>query len=218
MKGTRAERAVPGPQRWSYRTYVIHERATPFGRRFEVLSPQEELVFLCRAKRSDAKLVFQAGPDDGAELFRLEPKKVRQFQRSFVAVDGLTGQPFGEVRKKTYVPQKKAEWFIFDQEGTLVGLFTETAPPASLLRRIVPVDRLFQKAWALHWGQTVAGTLEPRPAIVGEKLELDLKFDARDEIDRRLALGAAVALRADAHRPGKEPVKASWTPDAEGEP
>lgn len=212
MKGKRAETApIPGPQRWKFRNYSIHERALPFGRRFEVRTPDEELVLYCRAKRSDPRLVFYADGEEATELFRFEPKKVRQFQRSYDAIDARSGQLFGQVRKRVYAPLEKVEWFILDEEGAQVGLVTETAASPSLLRRILPVDRFLPKAWAIHWGQFVAGTLQPKLGVMGERLDLDLRFDTRDEIDRRLVLGTVIALRADARRaekpPKPEPVK-----------
>jgi len=204
MKGKRAS-TVPlaGPQRWQYRNYAILERAAPFGRRFEVRSPKEELVLLCRPRRSDPRLVFYGDEDEAVELYRFEPKTVRQFQRSYEAVDPVTNRAFGQVRKRVYAPSQKAEWFLYDADGHEVGLVTETAPSPSLLRRILPMDRFLPKAWAIHWGQAIAGTLQPKLGVMGERLELDLRFDTRDEIDRRLVLGVAIALRSDLRRPEK---------------
>lgn len=204
---------VPGPQRWRYRNYSIHESVLPFGRRFDVRTPNDEVVFYCRPRRSDPRLTFYADEDEAVELFRLEPKKVRQFQRSYEAIDPAASQPFGQVRKRLYQPLGKAEWFIFDGDGTQVGLITETAPSPSLLRRFLPMDRFLPKAWAVHWGQIVAGTLQPKLGVMGERLELDLRFDTRDEIDRRLVLGAAVALRVDLKH-SEKPQKPEPAPDA----
>lgn len=203
MKGKRAAAPVPGPQRWGYRTYSIQERLLPFGRRFEVRSPSNELVLFCRAKRGAPQIVFYADEEERAELFRLDARPVRQFQRSYDVVDALTGKKFGELRKRVYEPSHKVEWFILDAEGNQAGLLTETAPPPSLIRRLLPMDRFLPKSWALHWGQAIAGTLQPRIGLMGERLELDLKFDAKDEIDRRLALAAAIALQTDQGKPEK---------------
>lgn len=201
MKSKRASApAAPGPLRWSYREYSIHDRPSPTGRRFEVRSPNDELVLYCRLRRSEPRLVFFADEKETSELFRLEPRPVRQFQRAYDVVDSLSGTVFGQIRKRVYEDLKKSEWFILNPEGEQLGLVTETAPEPSLLRRIVPMDRLFSKAWALHWGQSIAGVIHPRASLVGDKLEVNLKFDARDEIDRRLALGTAVAMRADPHQ------------------
>lgn len=202
------ERAAPasptvGPLRWSYRSYFVHERATPFGRRFEVLSPKDELVLFCRAKRSDSQLVFFADAEEKTELFRLQEEEVKppkRFERVLKATDSLSGRPFVRFGKKTYPPSHKVEWFILNPEGDTLGLVTETAPDPSLLRRLVPVEGIFSKAWALHWGQAVAGTIQPRAGLVGERLEVDLSLDTKDEIDRRIALSLVVAMRVDAHR------------------
>jgi hypothetical protein len=199
MKGRRASSAAPGPQRWKYRQYSILERR-PLGRRFEVRSPNQELVLVCRSKAADPSLVFYADDDGSAELFRFVPQQVRQFQQAYEAVDALTQRKFGEVRKRVYEPSGTTEWFVFDADGNQIGLVTQTASSPSLLRRLLPVERATTKAWALHWGQTVAGTVEPHPGLIGERVDLDLKYDARDEVDRRLALGVAIALRADLHR------------------
>jgi hypothetical protein len=216
MKGKRATtQPMPGPQRWKYRNYSIHEGALPFGRRYEVRSPQDELILVCRSRRSDARLLFFADEKESVELFRFEPRTVRQFHRSYEAVDSLTGQPFGLVRKRSYAPTRKVEWFVFDTDANQIGLITETAASPSLLRRILPMDRFLPKAWAVHWGQAIAGTLQPKLGVMGERLELDLRFDTRDEIDRRLVLGTAVALRADLRRPEKTEKPAPEAKDAE---
>jgi len=209
MKGRRATAGnVPGPQRWGFKTYSIHERVMPFGRRFEVQGPNDEPVLYCRAKRGAQRLVFHADAKRSTELFRLEARKVRQFQRAYDAVDGFTGNKFGEVRKRVYEPASKAEWFLLDAEANQLGLLTETAPPPSLIRRLLPMDRFLPKSWALHWGQSIAGTLQPKAGLMGERLELDLKFDARDEIDRRLAIAAAIAMRTDQGK-AEKPEKAA---------
>lgn len=202
MTDAPASRAsTAGPARWGFREYSVHERPTPFGRRFEVRSPDDQVVLFCRAKRNDPRLVFFADEAESQELFRFEPHAVPRFERSYRAVDALSGQAFAEVRKMVYQPLEKSEWFIVDPEGDPVGMVTETAPEPSLLRRLVPVERLFPKAWAIHWGQSIAGTIQPRPGLVGERLDIDLSLDKRDEIDRRVVLGITVALRSELRRP-----------------
>lgn len=199
MKGRPAADPLPGPMRWSYRSYSVLEKGTAFGRRFEVRSPKDELVLFCRFKKSEPRITFWSDEQESRELFRLEPTKVRLYQRAWEAFDPLTQRPFGQVRKKVYEPTEKVEWFIFNPDGEQLGLLTETAPEQTLLRRILPVERLFSKAWALHWGQSIAGAVQPKPTLVGDRLEVDLGFDHKDEIDRRLALATVIAARADAH-------------------
>ncbi len=194
-----ASPSIPGPLRWGFRQYLVSERPTPTGRRFEVRSPQDDTVLFCRVKRSDPGLVFFADDEDATELFRLEPRHVRPFQRSYEAVDSTTGMSFGQIRKRVYEPQKKTEWFLFNPDGEQIGLVTETAADPTLLRRLLPVDRLHSKAWALHWGQSIGGKIQPRPGFMGERCDVDLSLDTKDEIDRRLVLGATIALRADPH-------------------
>lgn len=189
--------AMAGPLRWGYRQYALIERRSPGGRRFEVRSPKDELVLLCRIRNRDDEMVFFADEKGTQELFRMEAKTVRLFDRAFDVIDPVSKKPFAEIRKKYYKPLRKSEWFIHDPDGELVGMVTETAPESSLLRRLIPVDRLFPKAWALHWGQAIGGIIQPRMGFINERLDINLGLDTKDEIDRRVAIAVTVALRAD---------------------
>lgn len=197
----RRSRPVPlaGPLRWSYRQYSITERASPRGRRYEVRSPTDELVLFCRFRRADPMLSFFGDDQEKIPVFRFEPKKVRRFARSYSVVDAITERPFADVHKRVYEPDEKEEWFLFNLEGEQIGMVIETAREPTLLRRLVP-GRLSPRAWALHWGQSIGGTIQPKKGLVGERIEVDLTLDTRDAIDRRLALGVAVAIRAEQHK------------------
>jgi len=198
MSAARSQTASAGPHRWSYRVYLVSERATrSLGRRFEVRSPKNELVATCKTKRSDPHLVFFADDGEKQELFRLDPTTVRLFDRAYDVIDGLSGRPFAQIRKKMYKPLDKTEWFLYNVDNELIGMVTETAPQSGFLRRILPVDRFLPKAWALHWGQSICGIIQPRLGVVGEKLEINLSLDKKQEVDRRLAIAVAVALRAE---------------------
>lgn len=200
--------SVPGPRRWAYRLYEVAERPTPFGRRFESYTSEEELVFVVRARKADSVVAFLTEEDDGEVLFTLEPdKRVRQFQKCLKLVDGATKNSFGQIRKKVYEPSGKSEWFLFNRDAEEVGLVTETAADPSLLRRLVPVDRIFPKAWAVHWRQTVAGKIQPKPTLLGDRHMVDLRMDKKDEIDRRIVLATLVALRLDLHAKDEKRVR-----------
>jgi len=210
MEKTRApDLPAGGPQRWKFRKYSVWERPTPFGRRFEVRSPDGSLVLFCKSRRSDPRLVFFTDESESAQIFRFEPKPLRHYQRAFEVVDAFTDRVFGQLRKKVYGPLKKEEWFILGPEGETLGLVSETAPRPNIVTRFLPVTQFWKRPWALTWGQTIAGTIQPRRSLMGERVDVDLGLDMKDEIDRRLVLGVVVAMRRDHHAGGnhKKPAK-----------
>lgn len=205
MKKARPETAVSpvGPGRWSFRLYHIFERPSAKGRRYEIRTPSNELVALCRIrKRSDSVSMF-ADEDETLEILRFKPKTVRQYAAAFDAYDTTSNRPIGEFRKKLYRPLKKSEWFIFNPDGEPVGMVLEAPPPPTVLGRFVP-SGLRPKSFELHWGQTIAGRISRKRLLVGmDRVQVDLSLDKKEAIDRRLALGVAVLMRDD-ERNGKD--------------
>lgn len=198
MKKSRASVSTPaGPLRWSFRTYKVHERVTPFGRRFEVRGPDDEPVAFCRAKRGEKGLRFFSDEEESEELFQMEPKKVRLYASSYEVLDARGGRKFAEVRKKEYKPVDRSEWFILDEEGNPLGMLTESSAQRSFLWRLLNMRGGAKGPWALHWGQAIAGKVESSGSLMGEELILDLSLDREDAIDRRLALAVTVAMRVD---------------------
>lgn len=194
---------MAGPLRWGFRKYVVSEHSSPFGRRFEVHTTNKELVAYCPLKRGDDRFVFYADENATEELFRLQPKRVRQFARGYEVEDARTGNRFGEIRKKEYKPLKKHEWFLFNPDGEPLGMVTEATPAPSLLRRLLPVEPFSAKAWQVHWGQQICGSIRPEPTWLGVRMVLDLNLDVKDQIDRRLALALVVAMNADEYLSGR---------------
>lgn len=168
---------------------------TARGRRYEIRTPTKELVAMCRARRGSDALTFFADEKESQELFRFEPKSVRQYAAAYDLVDGPTGRTIGEFRMKVYRPLKKSEWFIFNPEGEPIGMVTEAAPPPTLLGRLLPMIRRRGKSFEVHWGQAVGGRISRGWALLGlDHTEVDLSLDKHDAVDRRLALGVAILV------------------------
>lgn len=198
MKGPREGETVPaGPQRWSFRQYVISGHASPRGHRFDIHGPQGQLVAVCRMRRGESDVSFAGDGDGREELFRLHAKQVRQFAVAYDVIDARSQRPIGELRKKEYKTLDKSEWFIFSPEGEALGMVVEAAPKPSLLRQLVPLESMFRKSWQLHWGQQIAGYIRPRAKLLGDQAVVSLEMDTKDVIDRRLALGLAVLVHAE---------------------
>ena len=197
-----------GPGRWGYRVYHIVERATPRGRRYEIQTPEKELVAACRIRKDAKAISFFADARESQEILRFKPKAVRQYASAFEVVDSQSGRPIGEFRKKVYPPLGKSEWFIFNPEGDPVGMVTETAPD-SWIGRLLSLGASRPRAFELHWGQTVGGRISRRRMLLGtDHTQVDLSLDKKDAIDRRLALGLAV-LVGDDEKNGERAVAAA---------
>jgi hypothetical protein len=197
MKKTRSKAQTPvGPGRWNLRLYEISERAGPRARRYEVRSPEDDLVALCRIKRGEPETISVfADEDEETELMRLEPKTLRQYAAAYDVHDSVAGKTIGEFRKKVYRPLRKSEWFIFNAEGDPLGMVTESAANSGFLGRLLPLPGSRTKSFDVHWGQSIAGRISRKGLFGMEKTELDLSLDKRQEIDRRLAIGVAVLVR-----------------------
>ncbi|MBI2077771.1 MAG: hypothetical protein HYT80_05280 [Euryarchaeota archaeon] len=173
-----------GPGRWGYRVYNIVERPTPRGRRYEIHTPERELVAACRIRKDAQAISFFADTKESQEIV-------------FEVVDSQSGRPIGEFRKKVYPPLGKSEWFIFNPDGDPVGMVTETASD-SWVGRLLSMGASRPRAFDLHWGQAIGGKISRRRMLLGlDHTQVDLSLDKKDVIDRRLALGLAVLVRDD---------------------
>lgn len=200
MKGRPDPRVPAGPLRWSFRKYLVAVHSSPFGHKFELRNEAGQLVAFCKAKRGADLFVFHTDEAAGEELFRLEPKKARLFSLAYGAVEPRTGKPFAELRMKEYKTVGKTEWFMYNAEGDQIGMAVEGPPPASLMRRMLGVKGASGRAWQVHWGQQVCGSIQPQASLLGDRLVLNLELDKKDETDRRLALALTVVIGAQLHR------------------
>lgn len=188
-----------GPGRWGFRIYHIFDRPTPRGRRYEIRTPEKELVAICRTRRNADALSFFADDTETTELVRFLPKSVRLYSAAYEVVDPASGKTIAEFRKKTYRPLGRSEWFIVNSEGDPLGMVMESAPGPSILSRFIP-SATRPKTFEMHWGQSVGGRISHKRVLLGlDHTQVDLSLDQRDEIDRRLALGVAVLVRAHEH-------------------
>jgi len=186
-----------GPGRWGYRIYHIIERPSPRGRRYEIQTPEKELVALCRIRKKSEAVSFFADPKESQEILRFHPKAVRQYASAFEVIDAPSGRALGEFRKKVYPPLGKSEWFIFNPDGDPVGMVTESAPD-SWVGRLLSMGQSRPRSFELHWGQAVGGRISRRRVLLGlDHTQVDLTLDKKAVIDRRLALGLAVLVRDD---------------------
>lgn len=184
-----------GPGRWGFRVYNIFERPTPRGRRYEIRTPEKELVAICRTRRKADTISFYSDDTETAELVRFQPKSIRLYSAAYDVVEPSSGRVIAEFRKKTYRPLGRSEWFIVNPEGDPLGMVTESAPGSSFLSRVLPATAR-PKTFEVHWGQSVGGRILHKRVLLGlDHTQVDLSLDQRDEIDRRLALGVAVLVR-----------------------
>lgn len=202
-----------GPGRWNYRVYNILERPSPRGRRYEIQTPDKELVAFCRIRKTSESVSFYADPKESLEILRCLPKSVRQYASAFEVVDAQLEKPLGEFRKKVYPPLGKSEWFIFNPDGEPVGMVTESGSDSWVGRLLSMGQQSRPRSFELHWGQAVGGRIVRKRALLGgDQTQVDLTLDKKDAIDRRLALGLAVLVRDDEQNGDRATIAATPRP------
>jgi hypothetical protein len=148
-----------------------------------------------RRKEKDA-VFLEDGDGEPHALFRIVPKHVKHYASAFELVDDGATQAFGELRKRVYKVDRKAEWFLHGRDGEQLGMASKQPSRVGPLQRLGIVRMVFPETYELHWGQSIMGTLRKRmnPAM-NERFEVDLSMDQRGEIDRRIVVALAFLLQ-----------------------
>ncbi len=167
-----------------------------FGGAFRVYDPSGQLVLYSRMKsftlREDIRLY--TAEDMREEVLTIRARQIIDFACAYDVVDPADGTRVGALRRKGLRSLLRDEWLLLDEQDRELGKIREDSMGLALLRRFL--TNLVPQTYLVTMGtEEVARFAQTfNPFLM--RLEVTFAPEARNVIDRRLALAAAILLCA----------------------
>lgn len=168
-----------------------------FGAAFHVYDPEGNVVFYSSLKAFKLKeeIRLYTGEDMQQEVMNIQARHVIDIAATYDVFDSLTGVKVGALKRKGLKSIFKDEWIFMDASDQQIGLVKEDSPLLAFIRRtlvnLIPQTYLLE----MNSGNKVGFFKQTfNPFVM--KLIVDLSEDTEGQLDRRLALAAAVLLCA----------------------
>lgn len=129
------------------------------------------------------------------EVLSIRARQIVDFSAAYDVFDGLSGEKVGVLRRKGLKSMVRDEWEALDADERPMGLLVEDNLGLALLRRLLLGSLLPQNYdWVV--GETRLADFRQRFNPFRYELEVDLSTDPARQLDRRLAVAAAILLAA----------------------
>jgi uncharacterized protein YxjI len=181
--------------------YMIRRKVLKlFGGAFHVYDPAGQVIMYSKMKAFKLKEDIRLYTDESMsqELMVIQARSIIDFGASYDVTDSTTGQRVGTLRRKglksTFF---KDEWLVLDAHEQEVAVVAEESAWKGLLRRYVEIMSLVlpQRYIVTAGGRPVAIFKQNFNPFV-YKLNVDLRADPQQLIDRRLALASGILMAA----------------------
>lgn len=167
-----------------------------FGGAFRIFDPSGNLVLYSRMKAFTLKedIRLYTAEDMREEVLSIRARQIIDFACAYDVVDPVDGTRVGALRRKGLRSLLRDEWLLLDEQGRELGKIREDSMGLALLRRFL--TNLVPQTYLVTMGtEEVARFAQTfNPFLM--RLEVTFAPHARNVIDRRLALAAAVLLCA----------------------
>lgn len=189
---------ISGP--FSHRTYTVRRKVLKiFGGAFHIYDPNGQVIGYSKLKAFKLKEDIRLYTDDSAtrELLVIKARQVIDWGASYDVFDPMTQTKVGALRRKGWKSILKDEWLILDAYDREIGKIQEEGTIKALVRRFVELASVFfpQKYIVTLQGQPVALFKQNFNPFV-YKLNVDMTSDTHNQLDRRLAVAAALLMAA----------------------
>lgn len=180
--------------------YTVRRKIfTLFGGAFHIYDPDGRVVGYSKMKafklREDIRLY--AGEDMARELIVIQARQVIDWGAAYDVFDPAAGQKVGALRRRGFKSIVKDEWLILDDHDREIGRITEEGTIKALVRRFVDAASLIlPQKYTVSVGGAAVATFRQNFNPFVYKLNVDLSGDAHGQLDRRLAIAAALLMAA----------------------
>ena len=208
--------------RFSHRNYTIKRKLLQaFGATFYLYDPQENMVLWASQKAFKLKEDLRLFADEAKtqEILRIGARSIMDFSAAYDVFDSRTNQKIGALKRRGLASTFLQDtWILMDESDREIGMIQEDSALLGVIRRFIDWATLLlpQKFNVTLTAPSQSGatpiaapgaensSLVSRP--VGQfvqtknpfssRMTIDFSSDPNGELDRRLALAAAILIAA----------------------
>ena len=181
--------------------YMIRRKVLKlFGGAFHVYDAAGQVIMYSKMKAFKLKEDIRLYTDESMsqELLVIQARSIIDFGASYDITDSTTGQKVGTLRRKglksTFF---KDEWLVLNGYEQEVATVAEESTWKGLLRRYVEITALvLPQRYVLSAGGRPVAIFKQNFNPFVYKLNVDLRADPQQLIDRRLALASGILMAA----------------------
>lgn len=186
---------------FQYNQYLVKRQVLALTGKVRFYEPGGQLVLFSEQKMFRLREDIRVYSDENKsqEVLLIKARQIIDFAAAYDVYDPVMSQQVGTLRRKGWTSLVQDQWEVLDPNGNLVGLLREDSLTRALLRRFL-LGSLLPQDYDLV-AVTGPGSEGPRLAdlkqrfnLIRYEMDLDLSMDPGRQLDRRLAVAAAILL------------------------
>lgn len=126
------------------------------------------------------------------ELLTITPTKKDAGEKAFAVFDPVNRESVGRIKIPRAVGLQKQEWTLVDATGLQVGHLQEDSAMLGAMRRYL--SDAFPQTYTFYGEDRLAGHASLMNGIFSPEMEIDLRDDDENRLDRRLVVAVLVLV------------------------
>ncbi len=177
--------------------YLLKRQIFSLTGKFRFYDAQGNLILFSEQKMFRLREDIRVYADEakGQEVLSIRARQIVDFSAAYDVFDSLSGEKVGVLRRKGFKSLVRDEWEALDATEKPIGLLFEDQLGLALLRRLL-LGSLLPQNYDWVAGETRLADFRQRFNLFRYELEVDLSMDPLRQLDRRLAVAAAILLAA----------------------
>jgi hypothetical protein len=128
------------------------------------------------------------------ELLTITPGKRDASEETFAVFDPVNRESVGRIKIPHVVGLQKQEWILADATGLQVGHLQENSAMLGVMRRYL--SEAIPQTFTFYGEDCVAGHASLANGIFSPEMEVDLRDDDENQLDRRLVIAVLILVLA----------------------
>jgi hypothetical protein len=128
------------------------------------------------------------------ELLTITPTREHAGEKTFVVFDPVNRESVGKISIPRPVGLQKQEWILVDATGLQVGHLQENSAMLGVMRRYL--SEAIPQTFIFYGEDCVAGHASLANGIFSPEMEVNLRDDDENQLDRRLVIAVLILVLA----------------------